>query len=96
MARPNVSPLSRPKLLAWLRDNGKTQEWLGRECGVRQTTASQWVRGSGMTVENALRVAKVTGLSVEDVSEVVPREVPTAADSGPALDEPDSSGSSAA
>lgn len=59
-----------------MRANDRTQEWLAAECGVRQTTVSHWVRGSGMSVEHALRVARVTGLSVEDVSEVEPREVP--------------------
>ena len=76
MARPNRSTWHRPKLVEWLRENGKTQEWLSAQCGVRQTTASQWVRGSGMSVVHALRVARATGLSVEDVSEVEPREVP--------------------
>ncbi len=92
MARPNLSTLERPKLIAWLRDNGKTQDWLADSCNVRQTSVSNWLRGGGMTLDNALAVVRATGLSVEDVSEIGPR-VPTAAPSSPALPDASDSGS---
>lgn len=33
------------ELKTWMKENGKTQAWLVKQCGVSQAAVSKWIRG---------------------------------------------------
>jgi hypothetical protein len=68
MPRPNRTGKVRPHLRDWLKAERRTQDWLAEQVGdVHQTTVSLWLRGGEIPLEKALRLAHITGLSVEDI-----------------------------
>lgn len=54
------------RLRDWLRDERRTQEWLGEQIGTHQTNVSAWIRGRPIPVEMAVKIEKLTGIEVED------------------------------
>lgn len=54
------------RLKAWLRDHGKTQEWLAARLGTHQTTVSAWILGRAVPLDMALGIRRITKIPVED------------------------------
>lgn len=54
------------KLREWLREERRTQEWVGEQIGTFQTTVSGWLRGKTVPLEKALAIRGLTGIPVED------------------------------
>lgn len=55
-----------PSLRAYLKGEGRTQEQLAADLGLRQGTVNKWVNGDRMPrAEMALKLSKLTGVPVE-------------------------------
>jgi transcriptional regulator with XRE-family HTH domain len=55
------------RLRRWLRDERRTQEWLGEQIGTHQTNVSRWLLGKVTPpLDMALALEKVTGISPSD------------------------------
>jgi plasmid maintenance system antidote protein VapI len=55
------------RLRQWLRDERRTQEWLGEQIGSHQTNVSAWIRGERQVpIEKAVKLEKLTGIEVEE------------------------------
>lgn len=54
------------RLHDWLKDERRTQAWLGMEIGTHQTNVSAWIRGRPIPVEMAVKIERLTGIEVED------------------------------
>lgn len=55
-----------PSLRAYLKGEGRTQEQLAADLGVRQGTVTKWVRGATMPrPEMALRISKLTNVPTD-------------------------------
>lgn len=53
----------------YLKSTGRTQEQLAAQLGVRQGTVNKWVAGATVPrAAMALRLAKLTGVSVESMT----------------------------
>lgn len=79
-------------LKAWLRDERRTQDWLGEQIGGQhQTNVSAWIRGRAIPLDAAIAIEKLTGIKAEDW--LVDASEPNADESGehPAVDTPRSS-----
>lgn len=50
----------------WIREERRTQEWLGEQIGTHQTNVSRWILGRTPPLEMALAVQKVTGIDPAD------------------------------
>lgn len=46
---------------------GKTQTWLANECGVSNNAVTKWIRTGHISRANALRVAEVLSLKIEEL-----------------------------
>lgn len=57
------------RLRDWLRDERRTQEWLGEQVGTHQTNISAWLRGRPIPLDMALKLRTLTGINVEDWTE---------------------------
>ncbi len=54
-------------LRAWLRDERRTQDWLGEQIGgAHQTNVSAWIRGRAIPLEAAIAIERLTGIKAED------------------------------
>ncbi len=55
----------------YLKATGRTQEQLAAQLGVRQGTVNKWVHGAAVPrAAMALRLAKLTGVSVEAMTQL--------------------------
>lgn len=50
-----------------LRDLGRTQGWLAEEVGVSDNAASKWIKGGNISPEKLPAVARLLGLSVDQL-----------------------------
>lgn len=61
-----------------LRELGKTQGWLAEAIGVSDNAASKWIRGGSISREKLQAVAKLLGLTVDQLlgggGEIAPAE----------------------
>jgi len=53
-------------LEARLKEMGKSQEWLGEQCGVSRVAARKWLKGR-VPAERVLKVSEITGIPPEDL-----------------------------
>jgi len=53
------------RLRDWLREERRTQKWLGDQIGTHQTNVSAWILGRAIPLEMALAIRRVTGIAVE-------------------------------
>jgi transcriptional regulator with XRE-family HTH domain len=68
------------RLRGWLRDERRTQEWLGEQIGTHQTNVSRWLLGKVTPpLEMALAIEKITGITPADW-------VVASDESGPSID----------
>ena len=57
------------KIANWLAQNGKTVLWLAQEMGTSYNATWRWVKGvSHPTLANAQKLKKLTGLSLEQLT----------------------------
>lgn len=69
-------PKSYPSLAAYLAGEGRTQEQLAADLGVRQGTLTKWVRGVTMPrPKMAVKIASVTGVSIDSMIRARARKV---------------------
>ncbi len=54
------------RLRQWLKDKGKTQEWLAEQIETHQTNVSAWILGRPISIEAAVAIRRVTRIPVED------------------------------
>ena len=54
------------RLRGWLRDERRTQEWIGEQIGTHQTNVSRWILGRTPPLEMALAIQRVTGIDPSD------------------------------
>jgi len=54
------------RLKAWIRNNGKTQEWVAERIGTHQTNVSAWILGRPVPLEAAIAIRRITKIPVED------------------------------
>lgn len=76
------------ELRAWLKAEGKTQEWLADQIKTHQTNVSAWILGRPISIEAAVAIRGVTEIPVEHW--IVPasessRSVAAADQTGPQL-----------
>lgn len=45
----------------------RTQSWLAEQIGVTDQAVSKWMRSGSITVENAIKVARALGVSVDEL-----------------------------
>jgi plasmid maintenance system antidote protein VapI len=50
----------------WLRDERRTQEWLGAEIGTHQTNVSAWIRGRPIPLDMAVAIERLTGIDPKE------------------------------
>lgn len=60
------------KLRDWLREERRTQKWLGEQIGTHQTNVSRWILGHEPPLGMALALEQVTG--IEPFTWLVPVE----------------------
>lgn len=75
------------RLKAWLKAQGKTQEWLAAKLGTHQTNVSAWILGRVVPLEMALGIRRITKIPVEDWVVPVPAKRSKAIAASP-IDEP--------
>ncbi len=54
------------RLRDWLRDERRTQKWLGEQIGTHQTNVSRWILGLEPPLSMALAVKEITGIDPSD------------------------------
>lgn len=54
------------RLRDWIRDERRTQEWIGEQIGTHQTNVSAWIRGRPIPLDKAVAIQKLTGIGIED------------------------------
>ena len=54
------------RLRNWLRDERRTQKWLGEQIGAHQATVSKWILGQAPPLAMALAVRDATGIDPAD------------------------------
>lgn len=54
------------RLRDWLREERRTQEWLGEQIGTHQTNVSRWILGREPPLAMALAVKEITGIDPAD------------------------------
>ncbi len=60
------------RLRDWLRDERRTQKWLGEQIGTHQATVSKWILGQAPPLAMALAMEKVAG--IEPCDWLIPSE----------------------
>jgi transcriptional regulator with XRE-family HTH domain len=53
------------RLRDWLKEERRTQEWLGEQIGTHQTNISRWLHGAVPPLEMALKLRDVVGIEPE-------------------------------
>lgn len=48
-----------------MTEHGRTQKWVAEQIGAHQTSVSDWLRGSVISLDAALAIRKLTGIPVE-------------------------------
>jgi plasmid maintenance system antidote protein VapI len=54
------------RLHDWLKEERRTQAWLGEQIDTHQTNVSAWMNKRPIPLEMAVKIEKLTGIPVED------------------------------
>jgi plasmid maintenance system antidote protein VapI len=59
------------RLREWLKEERRTQKWVGEQIGTHQTNVSAWILGRPIPLEMALAIEVLTGIEAKAWAEAV-------------------------